>query len=220
MPYHHLINCENCGKEHYAAKGGRYCSKACSGQAHSNRLEKICERCGKSIWLKPSEVANGQGRYCSRACRRVADRICEECGKTFHASQYRIDRDGARWCSRQCCDIGRKETVAQRFWRQIEKSDGCWNWAGLRNKFGYGRLTSSGKGARDLVAHRVSWEFHHGQIPNDLCVLHKCDNPPCVNPDHLFLGTKADNNADKVAKDRQARGDQITKNRKQKAARQ
>jgi len=79
---------------------------------------------------------------------------------------------------------------------------GCLEWTGGVDKYGYGRVGGGG-----LAAHRAAWEFTHGPIPAGLCVLHKCDNPPCINPDHLFLGTQGDNSADKVAKGRQARGE-------------
>ena len=91
------------------------------------------------------------------------------------------------------------------FWRRVEKSHGCWLWTAYRDSKGYG-FAVPGRGQKQL-AHRVSWVLHFGQIPDGLLVLHKCDNPPCVRPDHLFLGTHADNAADMVAKDRQASGD-------------
>jgi hypothetical protein len=89
----------------------------------------------------------------------------------------------------------------ERFWKKVIKSDGCWNWIGCRKKQGYGNIRVDGK---TVMAHRVSWEMVNGSIPDGLCVLHKCDNPSCVNPDHLFLGTKMDNHCDMVDKGRRA----------------
>lgn len=87
----------------------------------------------------------------------------------------------------------------QSLWSKIEKNpDGCWVWHGQTNKQGYGRLWFKGKQWRP---HRLVWTLENGDIPEGLHVLHKCDNPPCCNPDHLFLGTDQDN-----ADDRQAKG--------------
>ena len=88
-----------------------------------------------------------------------------------------------------------------RFWSKVNKTDGCWEWAGKPNEKGYGRF---GVNYRVIFAHRFSWLITHGEIPDGLFVLHRCDNPICVRPDDLFLGTKADNNADMRAKGRAA----------------
>jgi hypothetical protein len=93
---------------------------------------------------------------------------------------------------------------AIRFWSKVRITPECWLWTARHTRKGYGMFK---QGSLDRLAHRVAWEEVNGPIPPGLCVLHKCDNPPCVRPDHLFLGTQADNIADRDAKGRQARGD-------------
>jgi hypothetical protein len=88
---------------------------------------------------------------------------------------------------------------AAKFWAKIEQGDGCWRWRGATAN-GYGHMTERGK---TMLAHRLSWELHHGPIPKGMQVLHRCDTRRCVRPDHLFLGTHRENMADKVAKGRQ-----------------
>jgi hypothetical protein len=94
----------------------------------------------------------------------------------------------------------RRLPLAQRFWVKVQITDGCWIWLAGKSK-GYGVIGLGGKG-NPAYAHRVSWELHYGPIQKHMDVLHRCDNPPCVRPDHLFLGTQGDNNRDRHAKGR------------------
>lgn len=86
-----------------------------------------------------------------------------------------------------------------RFWGFVTKSEGCWIWNGCKDRDGYGFFRYKGK---NLRAHRVSYEIHVGEILNGNLICHHCDNPPCVNPEHLFPGTAQDNWDDCVKKQR------------------
>jgi HNH endonuclease len=89
--------------------------------------------------------------------------------------------------------------VEARFWAKVEKTDGCWEWRGAISKNGYGKFAFGGT---MKSVHRVAWVLTRGPIPEGLHVLHRCDNRPCVNPEHLWLGTSADNLNDCVVKGR------------------
>lgn len=108
---------------------------------------------------------------------------------------------------RPCCDcpiVKSKKPVqplAERFWKHVDKSGDCWVWTGSRQDYGHGILTLHR--GHTMQAHRVAWMLHHGvRVPDGKHILHKCDNPPCVNPSHLYCGTHDDNMRDKAVRGR------------------
>lgn len=90
-------------------------------------------------------------------------------------------------------------SLKERFWSKVDKSGDCWLWIASVNNTGYGEF---GIGRKVVKAHRVAYELVVGKIPSKMCVLHRCDNPPCVNPTHLFIGTLKDNAVDMTKKGR------------------
>lgn len=161
----------------------------------------VCTQCQKTFTPKGTNH-NNPPRFCSRSCcgiahRRVEKIPCKKCGRAF-----RPIKQAGVFCSKKCSGGRKPQDVVSRFWTKVDKSGECWHWLGHLDKSGYGQIRMNGKG---IGAHRFSWQFTYGVIPTDLHVLHRCDNPRCVRPDHLFLGTNLDNVQDKVNKGRVAR---------------
>lgn len=133
---------------------------------------------------RPASVADTSrgGSFASGGIRSVTRVItpCPVCGRIRH----------------------RGTTIATLFATHVVRGPGCWVWMGARTAKGYGTVHEDG---RSRYAHRLAWEEVNGPIPDGLQACHHCDNPPCVRPDHLFLGTPADNTHDMMAKGR-ARG--------------
>lgn len=105
-----------------------------------------------------------------------------------------------------------QQSLEQAFWRHVAcgSDDECWLWQGAIGNHGYGYLHSGGT---SHLAHRVSYLIHYGEMPDELCVLHRCDVRSCVNPAHLFLGDRTENANDKVSKGRQTRGSDFPQSR-------
>lgn len=144
--------------------------------------------------------------------------VCD-CGVMHRVDGYHL-RSGA---ISSCGCLGRERLAAsnqrrkeeavpleERFWEKVKKlpgADACWIWTAKCNNGGYGQIRAGGCNGKTLSAHRLSYHLHYGEIiPEKLLVCHHCDNPPCVRPDHLFLGTASDNTSDAVSKGRMAIG--------------
>lgn len=158
-------------------------AKPCACTDNSTPISKICPWCGVEFKRrKKEEKKNWMRRTC----------CCQSHG-TLYAHKLKTEISG--------------DSIGKRFSDKydVDTTTGCWMWNGTGNIYGKIR----GKGGRYssfVSAHRMSYELHNGAIPDGLCVLHKCDTPRCVNPDHLFLGTHQDNTDDMMKKGREKHG--------------
>jgi hypothetical protein len=148
---------------------------------------------------------------------RVSRLLCEHCGNSFdrRPAERPAEFRRRKFCSRRCSTEARRGKPAatrgrtlvaaeDRFWAKVDRTcdNDCWEWTGAREVAGYGFFFRSSKPRRWYKAHRFSYELHVGPIPEGLYVCHHCDNPPCVNPAHLFLGDARANNDDRDQKGR------------------
>lgn len=124
---------------------------------------------------------------------------CESCGKEFEKKIAEINRTKHHLCSKKCTGEFKQKKNVLRFWEKSEQVGDCLEWLGFKNNDGYGIQRFRRK---LMLAHRVSYILSKGDIPKGLCVLHKCDNPCCVKPEHLWLGTHQDNMDDMDKKGR------------------
>lgn len=125
---------------------------------------------------------------------------CVQCGIIVSRQPNELRHRPTTFCSHACYSANlASKPDDERFWSKVAKGDGCWLWHGATTKAGYGIVyTKRGR----QYAHRLSWELGGGANADGLVICHHCDTPACVRPDHLFLGTHADNQADKVRKGR------------------
>lgn len=139
-------------------------------------------------------------------------KACPQCGGMFYLRDRPWQSFGKfqkrKFCSVLCADKARGASTTSEgfnhhaFWeRTVQASSGCIEWTGRLLPKGYGRLIVN---RRSVRAHRVAYEITRGPIPDGMMVLHSCDNPRCVNPDHLRTGTAADNWADVIARNRRS----------------
>jgi hypothetical protein len=127
------------------------------------------------------------------------------CGGLIPVKNFHHWQGIPRFLSGHCQNPVR--SAEERFWSEVRKEGACWVFDGRRDRWGYGRLYIGRRNRRTAYtgAHRFSYQLHCGPVSDGLLVLHRCDNPPCVNPAHLFLGTHQANMKDMVAKGRHKR---------------
>lgn len=187
MPYI-IINCIVCNDQFKGldcpSRKSKFCSHKCFSINISKPLrKKNCLTCSQEYFIPQGKK---RSKFCSTKCiRYTADKkyLSTHKGKGFWQNateQQKLDR------------------LKEELDKFAITNDGCWSWGKKLDRMGYGRI-----GPKHVyLAHRISWIVHNGPIPAGLFICHKCDNPACTNPEHLFLGTPKDNTQDCIKKGR------------------
>jgi hypothetical protein len=184
-------------------------------------IARVCQHCGASYTIHPSDLKRRARRYCSLPCyhqamRRYAIQVCVVCRGPFDPRTAKR-RWYCSWTCRQSSAAGvhRLRMLIAVCPHGDDCPYCCWEWQGARNPDGYGIVTKRRQGRRTTrQAHRLAWEAHHGRpIEAGLLCAHYCHNRRCCNPWHLHCGTSADNMADSVRDTRMARGEKIDTSR-------